>query len=1100
MVESIHNVPTLISQYIATVDTDDQIANAYTEQLAELIVEDELSLLEFIQSLGPTLTSDTDALRSKSMHCLTSTLEHLNGSPKLSRQDINVIIDFLLSKLDDKASLQWVLSSLQSLVGFKNFNPGLNQNLKRLLNAILSDYDPKKNLAKIRYESFAILKNVLLTQKDYLLIHQDISDTYVKAFIHIASGEKDPRNLLVSFHLNSSINKTLVFDPNNDLHGEFVTDLFDVSFCYFPISFTPPANDPYKITADQLKSELRSTIASQSLFAKDSFSSLIEKLTSTNPTIRNDVLKTLQLCVESYSNETVEEYWLTLWNALKFEILHNDVSIFKPQLNEIIPEDYESSIEDSDDNKALILTLVIISTLFEKLDGTTKQIQATIINDLKDNLVSVKEKSQQSILILSAIASQSTYAFDQVIEFVFSYNNWGKYINVENNSIEVTPQPQEEDKNDELILNVSKQRDLVDNLGFIFTAYKVLYSKLGSGEADEFAARNQLTQFKDHLLIFMGQLLTASSNLEKTLKCKVVQQLTKLSSLPKYLSQNENELILGYFKDIIVDTIEKKSDNWEKDIVLKEVTTGVINIIDNDHKVDLAIELIITPLLNLLDEKEELIIYTKIINIIGDLCINYRILEVLSIRLLNKLIAINHSVVPIDKKINLFVIIIESFTSWIVKIETNKQFLTNSWYQNFVPKFLDNVFHLLAVKEDYVLIELSGDLVGLIIKFIDKSHHQDILNDFVKIFFTSESSTPLISYKENVLETPTAAVALLNKVLSSIDKSTQFKEVSVNETVDNAIEVIYSIPDDEFLRIQYLQTTSLLVNKFGTDDSIVSEKLSELLTTFKSLSADDKLTKKLYISFETLIWILKALVIRVSTEGFVHLNKLVGLLTSTPNLEVKQLIGKSLMILFIDIKIFTNQTPGVKQIISKVSNLNIKLLYKQRIFEIILPELIKGQSNKGEHSEVYLNSLSTILKNLPKNILVSHMAAIFPLVLTSLSLPKSKTSSDILKSTLSTLSTIIKEDQSTVEPHLTKLIPTLLTLATGKIVYEKKLINTEEVRILAFQNLILIFQRYEGLSKYKKVALMSLVPGLDDRRRNVRKLCCDLRQILYELD
>jgi DNA repair/transcription protein MET18/MMS19 len=34
-------------------------------------------------------------------------------------------------------------------------------------------------------------------------------------------------------------------------------DLFDIVFCYFPITFRPPPDDPYGITSDDLKLALR---------------------------------------------------------------------------------------------------------------------------------------------------------------------------------------------------------------------------------------------------------------------------------------------------------------------------------------------------------------------------------------------------------------------------------------------------------------------------------------------------------------------------------------------------------------------------------------------------------------------------------------------------------------------------------------------------------------------------------------------------------------------------------------------------------------------------------------------------------------------------
>lgn len=34
-------------------------------------------------------------------------------------------------------------------------------------------------------------------------------------------------------------------------------DLFDITFCYFPITFTPPPNDPYGISSEDLQISLR---------------------------------------------------------------------------------------------------------------------------------------------------------------------------------------------------------------------------------------------------------------------------------------------------------------------------------------------------------------------------------------------------------------------------------------------------------------------------------------------------------------------------------------------------------------------------------------------------------------------------------------------------------------------------------------------------------------------------------------------------------------------------------------------------------------------------------------------------------------------------
>lgn len=53
-----------------------------------------------------------------------------------------------------------------------------------------------------------------------------------------------------------------------------------MTFCYFPISFRPPPNDPYGITADDLKLALRDCMAASPYFAKLALPLFLEKFTT----------------------------------------------------------------------------------------------------------------------------------------------------------------------------------------------------------------------------------------------------------------------------------------------------------------------------------------------------------------------------------------------------------------------------------------------------------------------------------------------------------------------------------------------------------------------------------------------------------------------------------------------------------------------------------------------------------------------------------------------------------------------------------------------------------------------------------------------------
>ena len=58
--------------------------------------------------------------------------------------------------------------------------------------------------------------------------------------------------------------------------------LFEAVFCYFPITFRPPPNDPYGITAQDLKAQLRDCIAASPYLAPFAIPQLLEKLDSSS--------------------------------------------------------------------------------------------------------------------------------------------------------------------------------------------------------------------------------------------------------------------------------------------------------------------------------------------------------------------------------------------------------------------------------------------------------------------------------------------------------------------------------------------------------------------------------------------------------------------------------------------------------------------------------------------------------------------------------------------------------------------------------------------------------------------------------------------------
>jgi DNA repair/transcription protein MET18/MMS19 len=95
----------------------------------------------------------------------------------------------------------------------------------------------------------------------------------------LVSGEKDPRNLMLIF----SMLRVIMIEW--DITG-YTETMFDSVYAYFPITFRPPPNDPYGITAQDLKDRLRDCISSSSVLAPYALPNLLDKLDSTSPVVK----------------------------------------------------------------------------------------------------------------------------------------------------------------------------------------------------------------------------------------------------------------------------------------------------------------------------------------------------------------------------------------------------------------------------------------------------------------------------------------------------------------------------------------------------------------------------------------------------------------------------------------------------------------------------------------------------------------------------------------------------------------------------------------------------------------------------------------------
>ena len=139
--------------------------------------------------------------------------------------------------------------------------------------------------------------------------------------VRALDGEKDPRNLLLYLQLlrqlcvNCEAQRAAGFT-------EALSEVFDTLISYFPISFSPPPNDPHQITSQHLLQALLRTLRSSAGFAQHALPFFAAKLCETedNPeetmTTRLQVLQSLALLAPAYGAEALAPHADTIGEAL----------------------------------------------------------------------------------------------------------------------------------------------------------------------------------------------------------------------------------------------------------------------------------------------------------------------------------------------------------------------------------------------------------------------------------------------------------------------------------------------------------------------------------------------------------------------------------------------------------------------------------------------------------------------------------------------------------------------------------------------------------------------------------------------------------------
>ncbi|ORZ33828.1 Dos2-interacting transcription regulator of RNA-Pol-II-domain-containing protein [Catenaria anguillulae PL171] len=278
-------------------------------QLAEsataIILAKTDSLVACVQVLNPVLTHPDAFAREKGVLFLSKVIEAVCASPQggatlLSLNEGSLLANFLAAHLTDQLCVPHVALSLAALVDAGLVNP--------------DDLHPVFPQTT-RYRFFQLFD--LLTTRHLDAIRRSMEQDFIAGYLAAMDGEKDPRNLMLAFRSLRTLSLHCDLTP-------CAQDVFEASFCYFPITFKPPPNDPSGISAQDLKSALAACLSASPLFAPWAIPAILEKLESANTNAKRDSLSVLHLALPIYG---ASSHLLThvprLWQALKADAFHS---------------------------------------------------------------------------------------------------------------------------------------------------------------------------------------------------------------------------------------------------------------------------------------------------------------------------------------------------------------------------------------------------------------------------------------------------------------------------------------------------------------------------------------------------------------------------------------------------------------------------------------------------------------------------------------------------------------------------------------------------------------------------------------------------------
>ena len=1055
--------------YVLAFESDKPHAAQIASQTADSLQNGTFKLVDAIKAAGEYLQNTDAKIRDRATHYLSAVICAL--PPRfLPRQDIAILNTFLSRRIRDGGAIEG-LSRLQGLDRFTKENV---QELARAMFENFADISDKKQAE--RYQIYILLNDMLSRRRQALL---EMGDESLVGYTQVVAGEKDPRNLMLIF----SMLRVFMIEWDITRH---VDVMFDSVYAYFPITFRPPPNDPYGITAQDLKDRLRDCLSATGELAPSAFPNLLDKLDSTSEAVKKDVLQALAACALNYDPITISQFSITLWDAVKFEVLQAQEPFLADEALNVIK------------NIAICLSRKTSPHAPEwKADPLIHYLKPVTKECVEHLQEPASRQAGASGDILKAAASATVRSYEIVIKTV------GPALFTLQRSSE----------------GINNQRAILAAVNKILEASIVVYgSWSATSENVQSSEVTIIAEFKDQLLAIYSRALMGTVKEEVSFRLTALKGLLLLSQMRQLLDENETGLIVQHLNEIVLD-----EESYGRDELKTRAMQALAEI--SYFKPRLITDITFPKFIARLPENERDAAkskdYQPVLEGLAEISVGQDLLETLVRRLLNKLDLLVQT--GYQEHYPYTCAILSTINYVLDRSAKDPQLTLDKYFDRVVAGLVEKAASGTSPplsNED--VLGLLGRIVNLIIRRSDALHKDQAAENVYRLFRHSGPDTLEVESVDRYY--PQIALILSTWILAAQPKSSK-SGILANQLIPLVQVLAYkasqSSSDDPMPVIEQacLKQVLLVVNKHILTKNDLAQVDNFFKHTADALSDEgrtqDDTDDPLFQSQVRYIFTLaKALVLRLATSTNSILTTLVSMLQRLRPREARYLALGFGTILAPD------------EVLSKTNDAQIRLLAPQRVFQTLVPMFsskFREPSTTQEQKETYLIALSGVLGTVSSDIVMPELPTLLPLLLQSLEI--SDANQNVKVATLETMVVVITKNPSALIesghiPALTRRLTaagalpktsrkvkkatspsTLSDVAlkdTSQIPISVLKSSSPKVRQLALRCLSLLPQHIKDktpnpLLPLKKEVLGGLAGCLDDSRRDVRKEAVDAR-------